>query len=127
MSTASLHPRRRFEVGALITEAVVALAILAVALLPLTYVFASETKLFRAYLHRAVVMEILDGELEVLAAGEWRAFDPGEHAYRVRADAATNLPPGKFVLTRTQDRLRLAWAPGDRGKQGGFLREVRLP
>ena len=60
------------------------MSILAVAMIPLTYSFVQEQKLCRAYYYRAVVMEILDGELEVLVAGEWRSFKEGSQAYRVK-------------------------------------------
>jgi hypothetical protein len=63
--------RRR---GALVTEAVIALGILAVTLIPLAFAFMQEIKLCRAYYYKAVALEIIDGEMEVLAAGEWRAF-----------------------------------------------------
>lgn len=117
---------RRRCVGALLTELAVAMSLLLVALLPLSYSIVSERRLARALYQRAVAMELVDGEMEVLAAGGWRAFAPGVHEYPVRAGAATNLPPGRFVLTVAPERLRLEWQPAVKRHGGSVVREVRL-
>ena len=111
--------------GALITEVVIAMGILTFAMLPLAFSFVREQKLTRAYFNRAIVMEIIDGEMEALMAGEWRAFTPGAQTYPVRAEAARSLPPGKFVLTLASDRVRLEWLPEKTGKGGPVVREGR--
>ena len=80
--SASCQARKR---GALMTELVVAMAILAGALLPLAYSIASERRVAHSAYQRAVAMEIVDGEMEALAAGGWRAFVPGIREYTVRA------------------------------------------
>jgi len=51
--------------------------------LPLAYSVASEKRLARASYQRAVAMEIVDGEIEILAAGEWLAFKSGAQDYQV--------------------------------------------
>ena len=107
------------------TELIVAMAILAAAALPLAYSIASEKKLARADYYRAVAMEIVDGEIEALAAGQWRAFSPGEHPYVVNARAATNLPPGRFLLTIEPGKVRLRWLP-IAGHGGPVVREAHL-
>jgi hypothetical protein len=116
----------RGERGAVLTEMVVAMAILAVVVLPMAYAFMHEMKLCRSYYYDAVAMEIVDGEMEILAAGEWRAFPPGVHPYPVRAGAATNLPPGRFVLTVAEQTLRLEWRPAQKGKGRPMVREARV-
>src|SRR5437016_12255704 len=108
------------------TELLVAMALLTGALLPLAYSITSEQRLARAYYERAVAMEIVDGEMEALAAGEWRAFTPGSHEYPVRALAATNLPPGKFTVTVETHKIRLEWQPAARQQGGAVVREVTL-
>lgn len=105
----TIHSSRRC--GALLAELIVALALLTGALLPLAYSITSEKRLARDSYHRAVAMEIVDGEMEILAAGEWRVFSPGSHEYSVRAAAATNLPAGQFLLTITTNKVRLEWRP----------------
>jgi len=83
-SVQSILTRRRR--GALITEVVIAMGLLTFAMLPLAFSFVREQKLTRAYFNRAIVMEIIDGEMEALMAGEWRAFMPGAQTYPVRAE-----------------------------------------
>jgi len=112
--------------GALMTELVVAMALLAGTLLPLAYSIASERRVARAYYQRAVAMEIVDGEMEVLAAGAWRDFTPGTHEYPVHAAAATNLSPGQFLLTVETGKLRLVWKPAIKDHGGIVVREVKV-
>jgi hypothetical protein len=97
--------------GFLSTDMVVAMAILMLALAPLALSFLHEKRMARACYERAIAMEIVDGEKEILAAGAWKRFGIGTHAYEVRAASAANLPPGRFELTITTNRLRLTWRP----------------
>ena len=112
--------------GMLMVELLAAMALVIGALLPLAYSVASEKRLARASYQRAVAMEIVDGEMELLAAGEWRAFPQGASEYRVHAGAATNLPPGRFQLTIQTNRLRLEWRPSVKQHGGPVVREVTL-
>jgi len=112
--------------GALMVELLVAMALMAGALLPLAYSIASERRLVRATYQRAVAMEIVDGEMEVLAAGAWRAHSTGAHEYPVHAMAATNLPPGRFLLTVQGPKVRLEWRPSVKMHGGAVVREVTM-
>jgi hypothetical protein len=105
-------------------ELLVAVALVIGVLLPLAYSFVSERRLTRAYYQRAVAMEIVDGEMEVLMAGQWRALPPGTNDYRVNAGAATNLPPGRFTLTVQPDKVRLRWQPAIKDRGGTVTREA---
>lgn len=116
--------RRRQKCASLMTELVVAMAILIFALIPLAYSIIGEKRLARATYQRAVAMEIVDGEMEVLAAGGWHAFNTGTTNYHVRAGAATNLPPGEFLVTITAEKIRLEWKPSVKHQGGSVLREV---
>lgn len=117
------HERR----GAwLVLELMFALSLLALAMIPLAFSFRGEQKLVRTHYQQVVAMEIVDGEMEILHAGQWRAFAEGEHAYPVNAAAAANLPPGKFVLARTLTNLILEWRPAARGKGLSVRREIAL-
>ncbi len=107
-------------------ELLVAVAITLAVLLPLAYSFSAEHRLALASYQRAVAMEIVDGEMEALLAGEWKAFQPGIHDYHVHAGAATNLPAGKFTLTLQPDRIRLYWQPAVKDHGGAVTREARL-
>ena len=121
-------PRSRTfaESGVLTLELVVAVGILIAVLIPVGFSIIGDQKLARQYYTRAVAMEIVDGEIEVLAAGEWRTFGPGVHNYEVHANAAKNLPPGVFTLSVDADRLRLEWKPTRRGSGPTVVREIRI-
>ena len=112
--------------GALMAELLVAIALLAIAVLPLAYSIASEKILARSYYERAVAMEIVDGEMEVLVAGEWRAFPAGQHDYTIRSEAATNLSSGKFLLTIASGEARLEWRPADKHHGGPVVRKAMV-
>lgn len=117
---------RRRARGSLSAELTVALGVLVAAVLPLSVAFVHDQTALRSRYFRAVALEIVDGEMEVLAAGEWRAFPPGRQPYPVRAEAAKNLPPGAFILTLTNGRARLEWVPETRGAGGTVVREAVL-
>jgi hypothetical protein len=112
--------------GGLSIELIVATAILLGSLLPFAYSIASEKRFARATYQHSVAMEIVDGEMEALLAGEWRAFTPGVHEYHVRAGAATNLPPGHFLLTLKPGQVRLQWQPTAKPHAAGVIREAKL-
>jgi hypothetical protein len=114
------RPGRR---GSLLAELLIALSILVLVLIPVAYSFDKEHRLLRTYYDRAVADEIVDGEMEVLMAGEWRAFAPGSHPYAVDAAAQKNLPPGQFTVTIETNKVRLEWQPSIKGYGGPVVRE----
>jgi len=126
MVTRSTTSRRRRS-GALMAELLIAMAMMVGILLPLAYSITSEKRAARTAFHRAVAMEIVDGEMEILAAGEWRSFAQGQHEFPIHAIAATNLPPGRFLLTVGADKVRLEWQPTAK-KYGGpvVFRETKI-
>lgn len=115
---------RSHETGALMTELMIGLAILGIAVFPLAFSFAKEHQYLRTCYQRAVAMEIVDGEMEVLLAGEWQSFTNGVHTLAPRAQSATNLPPGTLQLTRADKHLRLEWLPATRDQGGKVVREA---
>ncbi len=104
---------KRNRQGGIMVELVTAMGILTAAVLPLAYSFINEQHQCHLAYIRAVAMELVDGEMEALAAGEWQAFGDGTHVYAVNAGAARNLPPGKFTLTVRGRQLRLEWQPAE--------------
>jgi hypothetical protein len=110
--------------GYLQIDLIIGLAILGLAILPLAFYFSHEQKMVRVEYARAVVMEIVDGETEVLAAGDWKSFPEGAQNYSVHAKAAAKLPPGHFQLTKTGNHLRLEWLPDKRIGIGAIAREI---
>lgn len=118
--------RSRRREGVLMVELLVAIALLAGAFLPLAYSIATEKRYVRAAYQRAVAMELVDGEMEVLAAGAWKHLPRGTSVYPVHADALTNLPPGQFTLTVSETSLRLEWKPIVKHHGGPVAREFNL-
>lgn len=121
-----LHNQRTKTRGWLMSELMVALSILMVVLLPVAYSFHREHLVIRSDYTRAIAMEIVDGEMEVLMAGEWRNFKAGTQPYTVNAQSATNLPPGQFTLTLTTNKVRLEWHPDLKDYGGPVIREGAL-
>ena len=126
--TKTIHQRRSRAKncrGMLTTELVVGMAILVIAVLPIGYSLLNDAHSLRLSYQRAVAMEIVDGEMEILAAGQWRSFPEGTNTYSIHAVAATNLPPGKFQLIRTGNHLQLEWR-ADPPRAGNVMREVTV-
>jgi len=115
---------RRTQTGSMSIELVMALTLAVTILLPLGFSFVGEQHACRVYYWRAVAMEAVDGEMEVLAAGEWRAFPQGEQPHVVHAESAKYLPPGKFVLQVHERNLRLEWRPNKMRDGGPVVREA---
>lgn len=127
VTLAARHRRNRAgERGMLMTDLVVAMMIFLIAVLPLGFSFWHEQRLVRANYYRAVAMEIVDGEMEILASGEWRALPAGRSLYPVNSPAATNLPAGEFVFSRNNALLRLEWTPQKHLGIGRVTREFSL-
>lgn len=110
--------------GLLMVDLLVAMAIFALAIMPLAFSYVRETRLLRAEYFRGMAMEIVDGEMEVLVAGEGRNLPEGSQPYTVHANAAAHLPPGRFQLTKAGKHLRLEWASDERQGIGMVVREV---
>lgn len=106
-------------------EMVITMAVLVLAVLPLAASFMYDARLLRVSYQKSVVMELVDGEMEILAAGEWRAYPPGVHEYPLRGLSVTNLPPGRCQLTVDARFLRLEWKSEPHTGVGTVVREVR--
>jgi hypothetical protein len=102
----------------------VAMAILALAIVPLGFSFARERQVLRAECLRSIADEIVDGEMEILAAGDWKNFPDGSQIYPVHAAAAASLPAGHFQLTKAGNHLRLEWIPDAKHGGGTVVREI---
>jgi hypothetical protein len=102
---------KKTERGSMMIELMMALTIAVGILLPLGFSFVDEQHMCRVYYWRAVAMEAVDGEMEVLAAGEWRSFHEGTQPYVVPSEAAKYLPNGRFQLTIHGPNLRFEWKP----------------
>ena len=123
VSTSSSRRRAR---GFMEVDLMVGLAILTLAVVPLGYSFVRERQVLKIDYCRSVADEIVDGEMEILAAGAARDLPEGPQNYVVHANAASQLPPGHFQLTRTKNHLRLEWTPDVRRGFSAVVREATL-
>jgi hypothetical protein len=123
----SIPAKLRRMRGFLEIDLMVGLAILTLAVLPLGYSFARERRVLKIEYCRSVADEIVDGEMEILAAGAANGMPDGTRDYPVQAAAASQLPPGHFQLTKTGNHLRLEWTSDKRRGIGPVVRETTLP
>lgn len=121
-----LNRRLRRQSGALMTEILVALSIFTIAIMPLSVSYMNNQMTVRRLYHKAVAMEIIDGEMEILAAGEWHSFKEGAQPYPIDEKLNRNLPRGTATLTITGKQLRLEWMPEDRRKADIVIREATI-
>jgi hypothetical protein len=112
--------------GLLMTEVMIGLAIIGMAIFPLAYSFAQESKYLRRCYERAVAMEIVDGEMEIIRAGGWRSFTNGVQTLKTTARSVTNLPPGELRLILTEKHVRLEWLPAETSPGSRVVREATL-
>ena len=105
------HKSGQSRRGVLEIDMAMAMLVLAVAIMPLAFSFAQEGKLFRQSYQKAAAMELIDGEMEILIAGEWRNFHEGSSPYELHGSSTRNLPPGKTLLTISGKNIRLEWLP----------------
>ena len=114
------------ERGFLEVDLMIGLAILTLAVVPLGFAFAKERQVLKIEYARSVANEIVDGEMEILAAGYWKDLPDGAQNYPVHANAAARLPEGHFQLTKTGNHLRLAWNADEKRGIGAVVREVTV-
>jgi len=115
--------RRR---GFLQLDLVMGLAILTIAVMPLGYSFVRERQVLRMEYRRCVINELVDGEMEILAAGAARNLPDGTQNLPVQSRAMERLPAGHFEMTKSGNHLRLAWTPDARCGISAVVREVTL-
>ena len=120
------RPENRRRRGYLEVDMIIAMLILTIAIVPLAYSFARERRVLHVEYFRAVAGEIVDGEMEILAAGAARDLPDGTQIYTVHSHAAASLPPGHFQLTKTGSRLRLEWTPDEKRGVSAVAREATL-
>ncbi len=112
--------------GFLMVDLMVGVAILTIAVLPLGYSFARERQVLRGEYFHSVINEIVDGEMEILAAGAAKNLPDGSQVYSVQARAAASLPDGHFQLTKTGNHLRLEWRADEKCGLSPVVRETTL-
>ncbi len=107
-------------------DVAVAITFLALVFIPLSISSSGDLDLARRHYFEAVALQLIDGEMDVLLAGERRKYTTGEHRITPVGEAVQNLPEGEFVLTVHDQKLILAWVPTKRAKWGRVERVVEL-
>ena len=107
-------------------DVAVAITVLALVFIPLSVSSSGDLDLARRQYFEAVALQLIDGEMDVLLAGERRKYTPGEHQIKPVGEAVQNLPEGEFVLTVHDQKLTLAWVPTKRTKWGRVERVMEL-
>jgi hypothetical protein len=127
MKIKRLQPSLRRHVGGFLeVDLLIGLAILALAIVPVGFSFARERQVLKIEYVHSVANEIVDGEMEMLAAGDWKNYPDGVQNYSVHAGAAASLPPGHFQLTKTGNHLRLEWNSDWKHSGTPVIREVTI-
>ena len=107
-------------------DVAVAITVLALVFIPLSVSSSGDLDLARRQYFEAVALQLIDGEMDVLLAGERRKYTPGEHQIKPVGEAVQNMPEGEFTLTVHDQKLTLAWVPTKRAKWGRVERVVQL-
>jgi hypothetical protein len=110
----------------LMTDIMVGLAILTLAIVPLGYSFGRERQMLKLEYQRSVIVELVDGEMEILAAGAAGNLPEGVQTLSVESRAAAKLPTGQFQLTKAGNRLKLEWLPEGKCGLSAVVREATL-
>ncbi|MDB6053466.1 MAG: hypothetical protein JWN25_989 [Verrucomicrobiales bacterium] len=122
-----IHRHHRSCTAALTIDLMIAMALLAIAVFPLTASYVAEQKEFKVYSARAAAIEASDGEFELLY--ELGRF-PTNNARVVHlpiSPGAAKLAPGNFLLEREGKRLQLTWTPKAPDHGGIVKKEMQLP
>lgn len=117
---------RKSELGILMADLMVGLAILTLAIMPLGFSFARERQMLKIEYQRSVIVELVDGEMEILVAGAAKNLPEGVQNLAVESRAIQKLPAGIFQLAKTGNHLRLEWLPGKKCGIGAIVREATL-
>lgn len=107
-------------------DVAVAIAILMLVFIPLTVTSSGKLDLARRHHVEAVVLQLIDGEIDVLLAGELKKYKAGEQRITPSGDVVEMLPKGDFVLTVKEKQLELVWVPVKLSKWGRIERAVNL-
>ena len=107
-------------------DVVLGIALLLLVFIPFSVTSSGELDLARRQQFQAVALQMIDGEMDVLLAGERQKYAAGEHTITPPGEAVQSLPEGKFVLTVGEKELTLAWTAVKQAKWGRVERVVKL-
>ena len=107
-------------------DLMLAVSILMLLFIPFGVTSSGKLDLARRQHFEAVALQMIDGELDVLLAGERQKYLLGEHKITPPGEAVKTLPVGEFILIVKEKQLYLAWVPEKEAKWGRVEREVTL-
>ena len=107
-------------------DVAIAITVLALVFIPLSVSSSGDLDLARRHYFEAVALQLIDGEMDVLLAGEHRKYTPGEHRIKPVGESVQNLHEGEFVLSVQHEKLTMAWMPKKLDKWGRVERVVEL-
>ena len=104
----------------------VAIVILGLIFIPLSVTSSAKLDLARRHHFEAVALNLIDGEIDVLLAGEIKKYKLGKSLITPPGEAVGSLPKGEFILTLNEKTIKLEWVPKKLTKWGRIQREVNL-
>ena len=120
------EPSRR-KVGAIHLEAILALALTAAVLLPISGIVVSQRRIASDLTRHLTMIELVDGEMELIAAGDWVRYPEGTHSVPLPSPEGFVPPVGELTLVRQGREFSLAWRPANRWIGGGIERRWTAP
>ena len=96
-------------------DLMLAVSILMLLFIPFGVTSSGKLDLARRQHFEAVALQMIDGELDVLLAGERQKYPLGETP---PGEAVKTLPVGEFILIVKEKQLFLAWVPEKEAKWG---------
>ena len=107
-------------------DLMLAVSILMLLFIPFGVTSSGKLDLARRQHFEAVALQMIDGELDVLLAGERQKYPLGEHKITPPGAAVKTLPVGEYILVVKENQLSIAWVPEKEAKWGRVEREVTL-
>jgi hypothetical protein len=122
-----MNPNRRQEsgrrtAGAIHLETILALALTAAVLLPISGIVVTQRRMASDLARHLMMIELVDGEMELIASGDWVRFSEGTHSIPLPSPEGFVPPVGELTLERHGREFRLTWRPTNRWIGGGIER-----
>lgn len=112
--------------GFLQLDLIAGLAILTIAIIPVGFSFARERTALKIEYQRAVINELVDGEMEILASGAAKEMPDVTQTLTIQSKAISRLPAGHFQFTKQGSHLRLVWQAYEKCGISPIARETTL-
>ena len=98
--------KKRWQRGWIQVDLMIAISLISLMLIPMSMTVHIERVYLKQLQERAVIGQVLDGELEFLLAGGLKPFGVGEHSL---PDLQSPIGKGSFSLVVTEKELKVEW------------------